>query len=148
MRYLLDTNILLNYIRKSSLSKQLEKDYQLFSNSDNSVVISVVTEGEIKSLAGRNNWGERKLQLLEDYLDEFLVASINVDAIVEKYAEIDIFSQTKPNNSTAKFTARNMGKNDIWIAATAAVLNIPLITTDKDFDHLENTHLNLIRITQ
>ena len=148
MRYLLDTNILLNYIRKSSLSQQLEKDYKLLSNPDNSVVISVVTKGEIKSLAGRNNWGKRKSELLETFLDEFLVASINVDSIVEKYAEIDIFSQIKPPNSTTKFTARNMGKNDIWIAATAAVLNIPLITTDKDFDHLENVHINLIKAIQ
>jgi len=91
MRYLLDTNILLNYIRKSPLSQQLEKDYELLSNPNNSVVISVVTKGEIKSLAGRNNWGEKKLELLETFLDEFLIASINVDAIVEKYAEIDIF---------------------------------------------------------
>ena len=30
-------------------------------------------------------------------------------------------------------TARNMGKNDVWIAATAYVLRATLVTTDKDF---------------
>lgn len=30
-----------------------------------------------------------------------------------------------------------MGKNDLWIAATAITYNIPLITTDADFDHLD-----------
>lgn len=146
MRYLLDTNILLNYIRKSPLSVRLEKEYELLSNPDNSVVISVVTKGEIKSLAGRNNWGERKLQLLEQFLDEFLVASINVDSIVEKYAEIDIYSQGKSDVSI-DFTARNMGKNDIWIAATASVLAIPLLTTDNDFNHLHEQHIDLVKIT-
>ena len=37
-----------------------------------------------------------------------------------------------------------MGKNDIWIAATASVLDATLLTTDKDFDHLNNEFLNVI----
>jgi hypothetical protein len=31
-----------------------------------------------------------------------------------------------------------MGKNDLWIAATAHALNAILLTTDNDFDHLNN----------
>jgi len=30
-----------------------------------------------------------------------------------------------------------MGKNDLWIAATAHVTGATLLTTDKDFDHLD-----------
>lgn len=40
-------------------------------------------------------------------------------------------------------SSRNIGKNDLWIAATASVLNIPLITTDKDFLHLDKIFLKL-----
>ena len=29
-----------------------------------------------------------------------------------------------------------MGKNDVWIAATAQVTNTIILTADKDFDHL------------
>lgn len=36
-----------------------------------------------------------------------------------------------------------MGKNDIWIAATASVFNLRLITTDKDFDHLDGVYIDL-----
>jgi len=36
-----------------------------------------------------------------------------------------------------------MGKNDIWIAATASVYGLTLLTTDKDFDHLNEVHVNL-----
>jgi tRNA(fMet)-specific endonuclease VapC len=40
-------------------------------------------------------------------------------------------------------TARSMGKNDLWIAATASVLKLPLLTTDKDFLHLDSLYLDL-----
>ena len=43
-------------------------------------------------------------------------------------------------------TPRNMGKNDLWIAATARALNIPLLTTDADFSHLDGTFLELQHI--
>ena len=36
-----------------------------------------------------------------------------------------------------------MGKNDIWIAATAHILNLTLVTTDHDFDHLEDIFISL-----
>jgi len=39
-----------------------------------------------------------------------------------------------------------MGKNDLWIAATASVLNASLITTDKDFVHLDKEFLKLLHI--
>jgi tRNA(fMet)-specific endonuclease VapC len=44
------------------------------------------------------------------------------------------------------FAAKNMGKNDLWIAATASVLKIPLLTTDKDFDHLNGIYLEVIYV--
>lgn len=39
-----------------------------------------------------------------------------------------------------------MGKNDLWIAATAYSLDIPFMTTDRDFDHLNNTLMNVIKV--
>jgi tRNA(fMet)-specific endonuclease VapC len=41
-----------------------------------------------------------------------------------------------------------MGKNDLWIAATASLLNLKLVTTDRDFDHLETSFLSLQKISQ
>ena len=37
-----------------------------------------------------------------------------------------------------------MGKNDLWIAATAASINATLVTSDKDFGHLDGVFLNVI----
>lgn len=39
-----------------------------------------------------------------------------------------------------------MGKNDLWIAATASVLEATLITTDKDFGHLDTKYLKLVLV--
>ena len=40
-----------------------------------------------------------------------------------------------------------MGKNDIWVAATASIINAPIITIDKGFDHLNNQFNEVIYIT-
>nr|WP_157618605.1 hypothetical protein [Spirosoma spitsbergense] len=39
-----------------------------------------------------------------------------------------------------------MDKNDLWIAATASLLEAILITTDKDFDHLHGRFIEVIWI--
>ncbi|MEM1326730.1 MAG: PIN domain-containing protein [Bacteroidota bacterium] len=36
-----------------------------------------------------------------------------------------------------------MGKNDLWIAATASHYDLKLLTTDKDFLHLEDKFIDL-----
>jgi tRNA(fMet)-specific endonuclease VapC len=39
-----------------------------------------------------------------------------------------------------------MGKNDLWIAATASVLKAILLTTDHDFDHLDKVLVEVVYI--
>jgi len=39
-----------------------------------------------------------------------------------------------------------MGKNDLWIAATAHVTGATLLTADADFDHLNGAFLNRVLI--
>ena len=98
----------------------------------------------------KNKWGNKKISQLERLVDKFMVADINVEEIIERYAEIDAFSQGKLENRKSKFTARNMGKNDLWIAATASYLDVEFITTDKDFEHLNGEYLivNQIDLTK
>ena len=137
MNYLIDTNILVIYVRDTDLTRRLEENLRLLTGRNN-LVISVVSIGEIKSIAKQNKWGE--------ILNQFLIADINVEDIIESYSEIDTYSQGKLEGKAASFTSRNMGKNDLWIAATASTLNLELITTDKDFDHLNEDYLQLKRI--
>jgi predicted nucleic acid-binding protein len=37
-----------------------------------------------------------------------------------------------------------MGKNDLWIAASASLAGATLITTDKDFDHLHGKFVEVV----
>ena len=76
-------------------------------------------------------------------MNKFVVADINVESIIERYAEIDAFSQGKLINKSSNFSARNMGKNDLWIAATSSVLEAKLLTTDNDFEHLNQEYIDL-----
>lgn len=39
-----------------------------------------------------------------------------------------------------------MGKNDLWISATAATFNLTLVTMDRDFDHLLEEFFELIYV--
>ena len=41
-----------------------------------------------------------------------------------------------------------MGKNDLWIAATAVVIDGVLLTTDADFNHLSPTSLQVEHIAE
>ena len=145
MDYLLDTNIVLHLIRESSLSRQLRTDYSLFKVPQR-LFVSVVVEGELESLALQNQWGNAKMTELNNYLQALITVDIRINSIIKRYAEIDAFSQDKLKNRPLNYSARNMGKNDLWIAATASVLNIPLMTTDNDFNHLDKLFLKLIKV--
>lgn len=143
MRYLLDTNIILHLIRYSNFAQRLEKDYDLLENNTK-LYISTVTQGEIQSLALQHNWGKRRLQQLDDILNDLVILDIKIQNLINLYAEIDAFSQGKLQSVESKFSARNMGKNDLWIAASAAYFDLPLMTTDKDFDHLQERYCHII----
>jgi predicted nucleic acid-binding protein len=145
MRYLFDTNILIHFIRESPLFELVIERYAPFS-SENFACISVVSIGELKSFAKQRRWGTAKLARLENLLNEFVLLDINRSSTIERYAEIDAFSQNLLPDRPLGKTPRNMGKNDIWIAATASVADAVLLTTDHDFDHLDKVFLQLERL--
>ncbi|MBP8239864.1 MAG: PIN domain-containing protein [Saprospiraceae bacterium] len=145
MNFLLDTNIVLIYIRDTELTRRLESRLNLL-RTENNLVLSVVTLGELLSISKQNSWGQSKTQQMERILSRFVIADIHVQTIIERYAEIDAFSQGRLTGTSSDFSSRNMGKNDIWIAATASVLGLELLTTDKDFDHLHGHFVKLNRI--
>jgi tRNA(fMet)-specific endonuclease VapC len=147
MRYVLDTNILLHYLRGTELSIWIDQHYRPLDSTINESIISVVTVGEIRALAKINHWGQRRLDRIDDLLEELLITDINTEDLIERYAEIDAFSHDKIIGRPLGMTARNMGKNDLWIAATTSILDATLLTTDKDFNHLHNQYLNLEFLT-
>ncbi len=146
MNFLWDTNILVHYLRDSETYKELNAQY-LFWAGNNRLFISIVSAGEIYSLAYQRNWGPIRMETLKTGLESITAIPLSRKVIVDNYAKIDAYSQGKWRELAlpAGMTARNMGKNDLWIAATAHTLQANLVTTDPDFDHLHGQFLNIIR---
>ncbi len=135
MRYVLDTNVFLAYLRNHPLWNIIELSTGIFER-DNEIFIPAVVIGELKSLAIQNNWGEKRKQELEMFVHQFItIEALTIDLILA-YAKIDAYSQGRLPTKQLNGSARNMGKNDLWIAATASVFDATLITTDNDFQHL------------
>jgi predicted nucleic acid-binding protein len=127
--YLLDTNIVLAMVRGKALANRIDRTYGLRS-ARTRPLIARVTHGELWVLATRNGWGEAKRDALQNALDNLVTVDIHHPEVIDAYVAIDVFSQRHPQG------ARNMGKNDLWIAACAKAANATLLTTDKDFGHL------------
>ena len=142
-RYLLDTGILVHYVRQSPLYQKIESNEKL--TEQNCIpFISVVTIGEILSFGIQQDWGSAKLQSLRNMFSKLVVLDINSndDKLLDAYAEIDSYSKNKlPNDKLGH--SITMGKNDLWIAATSKVANATLLTIDSDFDHLSNKYIAL-----
>ncbi len=131
---LLDTNQCLRLIRRKE-------------NPPPNSYLSIVVVGELKAFALKRGWGVVKTQALSDLLSTLPVIDLD-DAVIERYAVVDAYSQgLLPDDPLPPgMSARNMGKNDLWIAATALLYDLELQTTDHDFDHLVTIGLKLNKI--
>ncbi len=145
MDYLLDTNMLIIYSRETVVANNMEAEFNFFNNR-NRLAISSVTLGELDSLTKQFKIGEKRKQKLLELLEYVFIIDINFPKIINRYGDIDAYSQGKLNDVKPTFSARNMGKNDLWIAATASIYELTLVTTDKDFSHLNHTYLELLLI--
>lgn len=90
------------------------------------------------------------MKTLDELLGKLPTVDISHEQIIQRYAEIDAFSLGKDKARALRSgqTARVMGKNDLWIAATASVLNAALLAIDHDFDHLSSVFLDVLYIDQ
>ena len=145
MTYLFDTNIVVHYLRESAVMHRVEQIFNPFDTA-HEIWICVVSIGELKSIAIQSKWGAKRLQQLDALLDILLAIDVGSEDILNRYAEIDAFSQGKLPAKPLSLTARNMGKNDLWIAATSSILGATLLTTDSDFDHLNGVFANVGKV--
>lgn len=136
-RFVLDTNVCLAYVRGNEIYKDIEEKLGLL-DQDAVVIISVVTKAELIALGLKNGWGKGKMDKLHGLLEKLIILGINEadKLLIDTYSRIDAYSQGKLKDKPLKMSARNMGKNDLWIAATTYASRSELVTLDGDFDHL------------
>lgn len=148
-RFLLDTGMLLGLTRKAPWARRTLDRVHL-DDQETATFTSVICHGELLALAEKNGWGERRRTELASTLAKVPTLDINKQAILNAYALIDAWthgkSVTAPHNVSPPEPAISMGKNDIWIAATAHASKATLLSTDKDFDHLDGVWLKRLYV--
>ena len=150
-RFLLDTNILLGFVREAAWAIKARADYGL-GDSETMVFTSVICRGEILALAEKLGWGKDKRRRLDDILETIPTLDINQPAILDAYARIYAWTRGRPavspDGAEPPQPARPMGQNDMWIAATTHVSNATLLSTDTDFEYLAGIWLAFTLVDQ
>jgi tRNA(fMet)-specific endonuclease VapC len=123
-------------IRGNTLGHQIDEAYGLRQSLQRHVV-SIASQAEIWVLADRHQWGEAKRDALRIMFEQVVIVPIDGQQILDAYVKV----AAAANNYQAG--SRNMGKNDLWIAATALHTGLPLLTTDKDFLFLNKNLLTV-----
>jgi tRNA(fMet)-specific endonuclease VapC len=140
LRIIYDTNILLQIVRKVDSMERLQARFNFQYLEE---FISIATVAEIRSLAIQFSWGTNRIERMNEVLLDLPILEISSQEIVDKYVEIDCYSKRKHPYLTSNFSAIKMGKNDLWIAATASVHECTLLTMDLDFQHLQDKFIDI-----
>jgi len=93
--YINDTNILVLSITNTKFKAHYEQTYLQNFQADDKLIISTVTEGEIKALAIGRKWGAKKMNELDRLLASHTIYPIRINKIIDAYAQIDNYSQSK-----------------------------------------------------
>lgn len=135
-KFVLDTNILLHYVRQSELAQEVERELNLLSK-DAIPMIASVSIGEMEGFVQRQEWGQAKINRLKKLVEKIAVIDIAAadDQLMNAYATLWNYSKNAlPDDKLGK--SIGIGQNDVWIAALAHTAKAALVTTDGDFDHL------------
>jgi len=86
--------------------------------NDPPFIISFMSLAELRRWTIERGWGENRRQELEDYLKRYLVLHSD-DLMCDWWAKA---------MTGARARGRSIGPADAWIAATALLLDVPLVT--------------------
>ena len=149
-RYLLDTTILVGFVRGANWAKVVHGNHNL-GDSNVMVFTSIICCGEILALAEKNNWGKNKKDVLKNILSGITTIDINKESILNAYAMIKTWTQghaVATQKSPPPKPAISMGQNDLWIAATAHASDATLLSADSDFVHLNGVWIKHVHVNQ
>lgn len=95
-------------------------------------LVSFQTVGELRYIARRRGWGDKKIEELNERLRQLVVVGAT-DEITDRWAEL-MYDQM--------VVGSEIQSSDGWIAATAFVFGCPVLTNDrKDFERIKGLRL-------
>ena len=114
-RYLLDTNILIAALKGAPGVRQ-----QLEHTPLNALLLSTVVLGELEFGAEKSAWAARNRQRLNELTERLPLLGVDASA-ARHYARI---------RAQLERQGQPIGANDLWIAAHARALGIPVVTNN------------------
>ena len=137
--YLLDTGILLHWVRGSKVATVVDGQFQLRAANFRPLICEV-SLGEIEAFARTQKWGEPKRAKLKELKKELIAVDISDSRVIDAYADLSSLAKA---NGWGIFH----GKNDLWVAAATRVTGATLLTVDKDFFPLrDGKHIDVIML--
>ena len=129
---LLDTTVasLLHPRRSGSTLRALYEPEML----GKTLAISFQTVAELWSWAEENQWGQKNRAGLEAFLARFVLVPYTSE-LAQTWARL---------MTHARRVGRRLEAGDTWIAASAVLYDVPLLTNDKDFVGLEFQGLEVV----
>jgi len=124
--YLLDTTILLHWVRDTDQAKAIDQQFQL-THSRRRPLICEVSVGELLAFSRSLKWGPQKQQRLKDIVErETVIVRISDARVLDAYADLSTLAR-------ASGWSLFHGKNDLWVGAAARAAQAHLLTMDTDF---------------
>jgi len=111
-----DTDIISFLYKRDTRAKLYEPHL-----NDPPFIVSFMSLAELRRWALERNWNESRRQQLESYLTRYLVLHSD-DLMCDRWAEA---------MHTARMHGRPIGPADAWIAATALLMDVPLVTHNR-----------------
>lgn len=131
--YLLDTNHCSNLI-----FGELKIINKIEEIGTEKIAISVVTEAELLYMAENSQRRVENLAIIEEFLKDIPI--YHIDSKVSKtYGKLKgkIMNYFAPKDKNkrrkTKISDLGIGENDLWIASTAIINNLIIVSADKDF---------------
>ncbi|MFP5318819.1 MAG: PIN domain-containing protein [Acidimicrobiia bacterium] len=101
------------------------------------LVLSFAAVGELRAGAIKNTWGAKRLADQARFLKTYTVVPANND-VVERYA---------PLHARLHETLKGGGVNDMWTAACALLLGLPIATNNlSDFQRIRSVEPQLVLV--
>lgn len=135
--YLLDTNYCSQTIIGDPTALRALSQHQ-----NSGVSTCAIVEGELIDMAARSQRRAENLALIQRFLQGIYIHPID-DRVAETYGQLkaSLFHQFAPKEKSKRrgTTLQNLGfsDNDLWIAATAISHNLTLVSSDRDFQRIQ-----------